>query len=96
MYKDKLNEQLFIMVTASVCVLVQSIMAPSCIWCSPGRGDNELRVFVGNQVTLVFWVLHCHLLAEDEREIKSIKGKVHSKAQNNTKKQKMRGDTSDF
>lgn len=61
--------------SASLYVCRQSIIAVSSSWCSPGRGDNKLRVFVGNQVTLIFRVLHCHLLAGDEREMKSIEGK---------------------
>lgn len=40
-----------------------NIICMTCsIWDSPGGGDNELGVLVGNQVTLVFWILHCHLL----------------------------------
>lgn len=67
--KSKLNKVL-------IAVSLSSQYGTKLSCCSPGRGDNELRVFVGNQVTLVFWVLHCHLWAEDERGMKSIKEKV--------------------
>lgn len=40
------------------------IMTPCCVWFSLGRRDDELRVFVGNQVALIFWVLHCYLFTE--------------------------------
>lgn len=39
-------------------------MTPCCAWFSLGRRDDELRVFVGNQITLIFWVLHCYLFTE--------------------------------
>lgn len=52
-----------------------------------------MRVFVGNQVTLIFRVLHCHLLAEDEKEVKSIQENVHREPRQHDKKHKMKGDS---
>lgn len=85
-------------VNSSQCLneSVQSITAPSCMSCSPGRGDNELWVFVGDQVTLVFWVLHCHLMAENEREVKSIRREEWWEAQKVVMEEEMIGETSEF